>query len=198
MIVLINYYWNGWLLIIIDKRWSLDMTIGNYIYIFFMYIQYLYNDTWFKTKIPQTPFRLVIQKEWHCTGTSPPPIWRPTSQANPWSSKKNEKKALHSPPKWGQNEAKQEQIIYSNLDNSTSTDWKRVTDTAGAMQGRRKPKSFILFSSVSLILPISSISLNIFDISWYLPVKTSSFGCRWNRTDRSNNSGQSQVTTGRR
>ena len=59
-----------------------------------MYIQYLYNDTWFKTKIPQTPFRLVIQKEWHCTGMSPPPIWRPTSQANPWSSKKNVKKGL--------------------------------------------------------------------------------------------------------
>ena len=34
MIVLIQYYWNGWLLIIIDKRWSLDETIGNYIHIF--------------------------------------------------------------------------------------------------------------------------------------------------------------------
>ena len=160
-----------------------------------MYIQYLYNDTWFKTKIPQTPFRLVIQKEWHCTGKSPPPIWRPTSQANPWSSKKNVKRRpciLH------QNEAKKGQMIYSNLDNSTSTDWKRVTDSAGAMQGKRKPKSFILFSSVSLILPISSISRNTLNISWYLPVKTPSFGCRWNRTDRSNNSGHSQVTTGRK
>ena len=34
MIVLIQYYWNGWLLIVIDKRWSLDETIGNYIHIF--------------------------------------------------------------------------------------------------------------------------------------------------------------------
>ena len=73
-----------------------------------MYIQYLYNDTWFKTKIPQTPFRLVIQKEWHCTGMSPPPIWRPTSQANPWSSKKYVKKR---PCVFHQNEAKQEQIV---------------------------------------------------------------------------------------
>ena len=158
-----------------------------------MYIQYLYIDTWFKTKITPDLFAwrfrksdIVLARVRLQSEDRPP-------RQTPGAEKKNVKNLAFS-SKMRPNKSKG--FIPTWTIQLPRTE-RGSPIARGQYKEKEKQRASYFLSSVSLILPISSISLNILNISWYLPVKTPSFGCQWNRTDRSNNSGQSQVTTGR-